>query len=45
MNFTTIENEWVGFCAEMSGCNRIPFLVGFVNWVDWILDDKEGERK
>jgi hypothetical protein len=26
----------VGFCAEMSGCNRIPFIVGFLNWIDEI---------
>ncbi len=24
----------VTFCCEMSGCNRIPFITGFVNWVD-----------
>ncbi len=24
----------VTFCCSMSGCNRIPFITGFVKWVD-----------
>jgi len=24
----------IGFCGEMSGCNRIPFITGFIKWVD-----------
>ena len=26
----------VEFCASMSGCNQIPFIVGFVNWIDFV---------
>lgn len=29
----------VGFCAEMDGCNQTPFIVGFVKWVDYLLDN------
>ena len=28
------KNGFIGFCAEMDGCNRIPFVVGFINWID-----------
>lgn len=25
------------FCSWASGCNRIPFIRGFVNWCDWMV--------
>jgi hypothetical protein len=28
------KDSFIGFCGEMSGCNRTPFITGFVNWVD-----------
>jgi len=30
----------VTFCREMSGCNRIPFITGFVKWVDKLKESK-----
>ncbi len=32
---------FIGFCAEMDGCNRIPFIRGFVKWVDFLKTKKE----
>lgn len=29
-------NGFISFCSEMSGCNRIPFHVGFMKWVDFL---------
>jgi len=28
------QDSFIGFCGEMSGCNRTPFITGFINWVD-----------
>lgn len=28
--------KFIGFCGWASGCNRIPFIKGFVKWVDWV---------
>ena len=39
----SFSGDWVGFCSEMSGCNRIPFLKGFVYWVDYLNDKNIGE--
>ena len=35
----------IGFCGWASGCNRIPFIKGFVEWCDWmknIVKELEG---
>lgn len=32
-------NNFVGFCAEMDGCNRTPFIVGFLNWIEELKND------
>jgi hypothetical protein len=32
-------DDFVGFCGEMSGCNRTPFITGFVNWIDELNND------
>ena len=34
----------VGFCGWASGCNRIPFIKGFVKWCDW-MKGKTGEKQ
>ena len=26
-----------GFCGWASGCNRIPFIKGFVKWCDYLV--------
>jgi len=28
------EHKFIGFCGWASGCNRIPFIKGFVKWCD-----------
>lgn len=28
--------EFIGFCGWASGCNRIPFIEGFINWCDYM---------
>lgn len=34
ISFNFERNPFVGFCDEMSGCNRTPFIIGFLNWID-----------
>lgn len=31
----------VGFCGWASGCNRIPFIRGFVRWCDWMIEERD----
>ncbi len=33
----------VGFCAWASGCNRIPFIQGFIKWCDWMKEKYANE--
>ena len=33
---TNDNNITIGFCGWASGCNRIPFIKGFVKWCDWL---------
>lgn len=35
-----ITNDFIGFCDWASGCNRIPFIKGFVLWCDWMKEKK-----
>jgi hypothetical protein len=34
------EEEYIGFCGWASGCNRIPFIIGFIKWCDWLEEKK-----
>lgn len=39
---TNDDSITIGFCGWASGCNRIPFIKGFVKWCDWMfLKSKE----
>lgn len=29
------------FCSWATGCNRIPFVKGFINWCDWMVQTKK----
>jgi len=29
----------IGFCNWANGCNRIPFIKGFIFWCDWIKNN------
>ena len=31
----------IGFCGWASGCNRIPFIKGFVEWCDWMKKESK----
>lgn len=37
-NYTASNSRalFIGFCAEMSGCNQTPFIMGFIKWVDYL---------
>ena len=42
-----LRNNFISFCGWAAGCNRIPFIKGFVLWCDWLKkqDTKNGEDK
>lgn len=29
-------HKFIGFCGWASGCNRIPFIKGFIKWCDYM---------
>jgi hypothetical protein len=29
--------KFIGFCGWASGCNRLPFIRGFIKWCDWLV--------
>ena len=31
-------NKFIGFCGWASGCNRIPYIKGFIKWCDWVKE-------
>ena len=33
------------FCPWASGCNRIPYINGFVKWADWLKDEVTQKNK
>ena len=33
------------FCDWASGCNRIPYIKGFIEWCDWMVTRKNTEAK
>ena len=35
----------IGFCGWASGCNRIPFIKGFIKWCDWMKEKKNKMEK
>ena len=35
--------KFIGFCGWASGCNRIPFIKGFVKWCDWKAKELKNE--
>jgi hypothetical protein len=35
------KNQFIGFCGWASGCNRIPFIKGFVDWCDYMKNNSE----
>ena len=37
------KDGFIALCGWASGCNRIPFIKGFVEWCDWIKS-KEGSK-
>jgi len=36
ISFNLWKPLFIGFCAEMSGCNQTPFIKGFVKFVDYL---------
>jgi hypothetical protein len=32
-----LNSKFIGFCGWASGCNRIPFIKGFVKWCDYLV--------
>ena len=37
--------KFIGFCGWASGCNRIPFIKGFVKWCDWMKETQEKKNE
>lgn len=37
--------KFIGFCGWASGCNRIPFIRGFIEWCDYVSLNLEKELK
>ena len=33
--------KFVGFCGWASGCNRIPYILGFIKLCDWMKEEKQ----
>jgi hypothetical protein len=29
-------NKRIYFCRELCGCNHTPFILGFIDWCDWM---------
>lgn len=38
-------HKFIGFCGWASGCNRIPYIKGFIKWCDWVCSEKRGLKK
>jgi len=34
----------ITFCNWASGCNRIPYIKGFIKWCDYLVSIKRGDR-
>ena len=35
-----LRNKFIGFNGWASGCNRIPFIKGFIKWCDYMVEKK-----
>ena len=44
ISFNNRNPLFIGFCTEMSGCNRIPFITGFVKWVDFLYQNVHNKQ-
>lgn len=40
ISFYTRDN-FIGFCGWADGCNRTPFVIGFLNWVDELQEEND----
>lgn len=40
ITFEFYNNNFIRFCGWASGCNRIPFIKGFIYWCDWVIRQK-----
>ena len=38
-----LHKNFIGFCGWADGCNRIPFIKGFIKWCDYLESKKEQE--
>lgn len=36
--------EFIGLCGWASGCNRIPYIKGFIKWINWLCEELNKER-
>ncbi len=35
----------LGFCGWASGCNRLPYIRGFIKWCDWMKKDVQDQKE
>jgi len=40
-----LRNKSIWFCGWASGCNRIPFIKGFVKWCDYLKETNKTRRR
>ena len=41
ISFWYDNKQFIGFCGELSGCNRTPFIKGFIKWINFLLAKHE----
>ena len=39
------ENGWIGFCGWADGYNLTPFVMGFKEWCDYLINKKKLDSK
>lgn len=39
-NFNNTGNLYIRFGGMLNGCKHEPLIIGFINWVDWLVQDK-----
>ena len=39
-----LDTELISFCGWASGCNRIPFVKGFIKWCDYMQKNERRDK-
>ena len=38
------EHKFIGFCGWAAGCNRIPYVKGFIKWCDYLIESHNNQQ-